>query len=138
MAKILGFDLTKEDYLNLADSAFSKGETEKSIAYLDKALSIDARFADASIARAVVYASLGAWELSNATLFKALSEHPDEDDKGRIFYQLAMNFADVNLFDVAEYYLRDIADAYDIQIPEGFGEKDKEEGSFHVVYPRGE
>lgn len=138
MAKILGFDLTKEDYLNLADSAFSKGETEKSIAYLDKALSIDARFADASIARAIVYASLGAWELSNATLFKALSEHPDEDDKGRIFYQLAMNFADVNLFDVAEYYLRDIADAYDIQIPEGFGEKDKEEGSFHVVYPRGE
>ncbi len=138
MAKILGFNLSKEDYLSLADSAFSKGETEQSITYLDKALSLDARYVDASLALSVVYASLGAWGISNATLFKSLSEHPDEEDKGRIFYQLAMNFADLNLPDVAEYYLRDIADAYDIQIPEGYGEPVKEEGAFRVVYPRGE
>lgn len=85
MAKILGFNLSKEDYLSLADSAFSKGETEQSITYLDKALSLDARYVDASLALSVVYASLGAWEISNATLFKSLSEHPDEEDKGRIF-----------------------------------------------------
>ena len=47
MAKILGFNLSKEDYLSLADSAFSKGETEQSITYLDKALSLDARYVDA-------------------------------------------------------------------------------------------
>ena len=73
MAKILGFNLSKEDYLSLADSAFSKGETEQSITYLDKALSLDARYVDASLALSVVYASLGAWEISNATLFKSLS-----------------------------------------------------------------
>lgn len=32
MAQIIGFNLSKEDYLNLADKAFKDGETEK--AYL--------------------------------------------------------------------------------------------------------
>lgn len=138
MAKILGFDLSKDDYLSLADSAFSKGETEKSITYLDKALALDARFVDVSIARSMVYASLGAWDISNATLFKSLARHPSQDDQGRIFYQLAVNFADLNMPDVAEYYLRDIQDAYDIQIPDGFSDPPKGEGEFKVVYPRGE
>lgn len=101
MAQIIGFNLSKEDYLNLADKAFKDGETEKSISYLDKALSIDERSAEASIALAIVYASLGAFEISNATLFKALAKHPCADDRDRIFYQLALNFLDVNLPDVA-------------------------------------
>ncbi len=140
MAQIIGFNLSKEDYLNLADNAFKDGETEKSIAYLDKALSIDARFCEASIALATVYSALGAWEISNATLFKALSKHPSAEDRDRIFYQLAMNFLDVNLPDVAEYYLRDIADAYDLQLPEDMGNMamgGADEG-FKVVYPKGE
>lgn len=29
MAQIIGFNLSKEDYLNLADKAFKDGETEK-------------------------------------------------------------------------------------------------------------
>ncbi len=140
MAQIIGFDFSKEDYLNLADKAFSGGETEKSITYLNKALSIDERFSEASIALANVYAALGAWELSNATLYKALATHPGDDDKDRIFYQLAMNFLDVNLPDVAEYYLRDIAEAYDLQLPEDMGElaSDEQNAGLHVVYPKGE
>lgn len=140
MAQIIGFNLSKEDYLNLAETAFKNGETEKSITYLDKALAIDERFVEASLALAGVYASLGAWEISNATLYKALAKHPCADDRDRIFYQLAMNFLDVNLPDVAEYYLRDIADAYDLQLPEDMGSMDGEpqDEGFRVVYPKGE
>lgn len=140
MAQIIGFNLSKEDYLNLAEKAFKDGETEKSITYLDKALSIDERFVEASVALAGVYSALGAWELSNATLYRSLSKHPSDQDRERIFYQLAMNFLDLNLPDVAEYYLRDIADAYDLQLPEDMGNPDGEaqnEG-FRVVYPKGE
>lgn len=140
MAQIIGFNLSKEDYLNLAETAFKNGETEKSITYLDKALSIDERFVEAALALAGVYASLGAWEISNATLYKALAKHPCADDRDRIFYQLAMNFLDVNLPDVAEYYLRDIADAYDLQLPENMGSMagEQQEQGFRVVYPKGE
>lgn len=140
MAQIIGFNLSKEDYLNLAEKAFKDGETEKSITYLDKALSIDERFVEASVALAGVYSALGAWKLSNATLYRSLSKHPSDQDRERIFYQLAMNFLDLNLPDVAEYYLRDIADAYDLQLPEDMGNPDGEaqnEG-FRVVYPKGE
>jgi len=140
MAQIIGFNLSKEDYLNLAETAFKNGETEKSITYLDKALAIDERFVEASLALAGVYASLGAWEISNATLYKALAKHPCADDRDRIFYQLAMNFLDVNLPDVAEYYLRDIADAYDLQLPEDMGSMggEPQDEGFRVIYPKGE
>lgn len=140
MAQIIGFNLSKEDYLNLAETAFKNGETEKSITYLDKALAIDECFTEASFSLAGVYASLGAWEISNATLFKALAKHPCADDRDRIFYQLAMNFLDVNLPDVAEYYLRDIAEAYDLQLPEDMSnlDGDEQDEGFRVIYPKGE
>ena len=138
MAQIIGFNLSKEDYFNLADEAFIKGDSEKSISYLNKALSIDDRFYEASLALATVYASLGVWDISNATLYKTLSKKPDEETRGRIFYQLATNFMDINQPEVAEYYLQDIADAYDIQMPENFGSANDNEGDFHIVYPKGE
>ena len=139
MAQIIGFNLSKEDYFNLADDAFSKGDSEKSIVNLNKALNVDDRFFEASLALATVYSSLGVWDLSNATLYKTLSKHPDKDTRDRIFYQLAMNFMDVNQPEVAEYYLQDIAEAYDIQMPEGDGNATNGiEGGFHVVYPKGE
>ncbi len=139
MAQIIGFNLSKEDYFNLADDAFSKDDSEKSIVNLNKALNVDDRFFEASLALATVYSSLGVWDISNATLFKTLSKHPDKDTRDRIFYQLAMNFMDVNQPEVAEYYLQDIAEAYDIQMPEGDGSATNgSEGGFHVVYPKGE
>ena len=139
MAQIIGFNLSKEDYFNLADDAFAKGDSEKSIVNLNKALNVDDRFFEASLALATVYSSLGVWDLSNATLYKTLSKHPDKDTRDRIFYQLAMNFMDVNQPEVAEYYLQDIAEAYDIQMPEGDGNATNGiEGGFHVVYPKGE
>ncbi len=139
MAQIIGFNLSKEDYFNLADDAFSKGDSEKSIVNLHKALNVDDRFYEASLALATVYSSLGVWDISNATLYKTLSQHPDKEIRDRIFYQLAMNFMDLNQPEVAEYYLQDIADAYDIQLPEGDERATNgSEGGFHVVYPKGE
>lgn len=139
MAQIIGFNLSKEDYFNLADDAFSKGDSEKSIVNLHKALNVDDRFYEASLALATVYSSLGVWDISNATLYKTLSQHPDKEIRERIFYQLAMNFMDLNQPEVAEYYLQDIADAYDIQLPEGDERATNgSEGGFHVVYSKGE
>ena len=139
MAQIIGFNLSKEDYFNLADDAFIKGDSEKSIVNLNKALDIDDRFFEALLALATVYSSLGVWDISNATLFKTLFKHPDNDTRDRIFYQLAMNFLDVNQPEVAEYYLQDIADAYDIQLPESIQDaKSEKDGGFHVIYPKGE
>lgn len=138
MAQIIGFNLSKEDYFNLADEAFVKGDSEKSISYLNKALKIDRRFFEASLALATVYSSLGVWDISNATLFNTLFKHPDKDTRDRIFYQLAMNFLDVNQPEVAEYYLQDIADAYDIQLPESLDSQEGKDCGFHVVYPKGE
>ena len=139
MAQIIGFNLSKEDYFNLADDAFAKGDSEKSIVNLHKALNVDERFFEASLALATVYSSLGVWDISNATLYKTLSQHPDKEIRDRIFYQLAMNFMDLNQPEVAEYYLQDIAEAYDIQMPEGDGSAESgREGGFHVVYPKGE
>ena len=139
MAQIIGFNLSKEDYFNLADDAFAKGDSDKSIVNLNKALNVDDRFFEASLALATVYSSLGVWDISNATLYKTLSKHPDKDTRDRIFYQLAMNFMDVNQPEVAEYYLQDIAEEYDIQMPEGDGNATNGiEGGFHVVYPKGE
>ena len=91
MAQIIGFNLSKEDYFNLADDAFSKGDSEKSIVNLNKALNVDDRFFEASLALATVYSSLGVWDISNATLYRSLSKHPSDQDRERIFYQLAIN-----------------------------------------------
>lgn len=141
MAQVLGFNLSKEDYLNLAKEAFSQDQIEKGIANLKKALTSDATFTDASLALSNAYASLGAWEMANQVLFDALATHPCEKDRNDIFYQLAMNFLDLKLVDTAEYYLRDIADAFGLEIPDNLDEivDDSQHGSgFKVVYPHGD
>lgn len=138
MAQIIGFNLSKEDYFNLADEAFIAGDSEKSISYLNKALSVDDRFYEASIALATVYSALGAWDLSNATLYKALLKKPSKEARDRIFYQLAMNFLDLRQVPVAEYYLQDLAEDFDIVLPEVEPQGEERENGFHVVYPRGE
>lgn len=141
MTKVLGFNLSKEDYLNLAKEAFSQEQVDKGIANLKKALTSDATFTDASLALSNAYASLGAWELANQVLFDALATHPSEQDRNDIFYQLAMNYLDLKLVDTAEYYLRDIADAFGLEIPENLDEivdDTPKENHFKVVYPHGE
>ncbi len=141
MAKLIDFKLSLNEYLDLAEKASINGDAEKCISYLKKALEIDAVNQEAHIALAREYSILGAQELSNAVLFKALAEKPKQDDKDIIFQMLAMNFLDMNQADVAEYYLQDYADILGIdfqELEEMQTAAEEKRGGFHVVYPHGE
>lgn len=135
MAQIIKFDLSKEEYLELAVKTFADGDAEKSIIYLTKALHIDEHFTEASLLLAQIYSTLGATEISNAVLFDALGLHPDGENEDRVLYSLAMNYLDLGQPDVAEYYLRDFDGEFEFGIPseEPINER---RGSFRVVYPR--
>lgn len=141
MAKLIDFKLSLNEYLDLAEKASINGDAEKCISYLKKALEIDAVNQEAHIALAREYSILGAQELSNAVLFKALAVKPKQDDKDIIFQMLAMNFLDMNQADVAEYYLQDYADILGIdfqELEEMQTAAEEKRGGFHVVYPHGE
>ena len=141
MAKLIDFKLSAREYLDLADKATSDGDVEKSFSYIRKALEIDDKNQEAYIALAREYSGLGAQEISNDILFKALSLRPKQFYKDEIFQQLAMNFLDMNEVDVAEYYLADYADILGIdfqEIEELTAAREKPKGGFHVVYPHGE
>lgn len=141
MAKLIDFKLSLNEYLDLAEKASINGDAEKCISYLKKALEIDAVNQEAHIALAREYSILGAQELSNAVLFKALALKPKQDDKDIIFQMLAMNFLDMNQADVAEYYLQDYADILGIdfqELEEMQTAAEEKRGGFHVVYPHGE
>ncbi len=141
MGKVINFKLSADEYLDLADKASGAGDIERSISYTRKALEIDEKNQEALISLARVYSVLGAQELSNDVLFKALSYHPKQFEKDTIFQMLAMNFLDMNQADVAEYYLADYADMLGIdfqELEEMQAASEQKRGGFHVVYPHGE
>ncbi|MBR4800490.1 MAG: hypothetical protein IK048_02290 [Clostridia bacterium] len=141
MAKLIDFKLSSSGYLDLADKASLEGDVEKSVSYIRKALEIDDKNQEAYIALAREYAILGAQELSNAVLFKALALRPKQADKDIIFQMLAMNFLDMNQAEVAEFYLQDYADMLGIdfqELEEMETAAQNKRGGFRVVYPRGE
>ncbi len=139
MAQIIDFKLSKEDYLALARQAEDDGDVQKSIVYLKKALDIDEKFSEASICLANQYASLGIYDLSNATLYRALYLDGGEPNRERVFTQLAMNFLDMNEPLIAEYYLCDYAEGLDIDLEavEQMDDEDNKE-KFQLVYPKDE
>ncbi len=138
MAQIIHFNLSKEDYLSLARKADEDGDVQKSIAYLKKALDIDEKFSEASIDLASQYASLGIYDLSNATLYRALYLDGGEPNRERVFTQLAMNFWDMGEPMIAEYYLCDYAEGLDIDFDavEQLGDEETQKEKFKIVYPR--
>lgn len=139
MSKIIKFGLTKEDHLQLGKKAFQDSDIEKSVKILKNAIEKYGRFTEASIALSEVYDSIDALDMSNAVLFSALASKPEEDDRDLLFYQLAMNFWTARKYDVAEYYLRDIAEKFDLQLPDGFSEgMSPTNNKFTVVYPHGD
>ena len=141
MAQIINFNLSYDEYLELSDKALNGGDLEKSVSYIRKAIELNDKEPSAYIALAGNYTALGAQELSNAMLFKALYLHPNQADKDVVFQMLAMNFLDMNQIDVAEYYLQDYADAYGIdfqELEDMQTASEQKRGGFHVVYPHGE
>ncbi len=138
MAQIIHFNLSKEDYLSLARQADDEGDVQKSVSYLKKALDIDEKFSEASLLLASHYASLGIYDLSNATLYKALYLDGDEPNRERVFTQLAMNFLDMNEPLIAEYYLCDYADSLGIDFDALEEAEEDGKAEFQLVYPKDE
>lgn len=137
MSKI-DFNLSKEDYFNLAEKAFKNGDVEKSVVNLKKALSIDSRYFDAYSLLCDVYASIDALDISNEVAYRALSQRPRQDYKLGFYFQLAKNFVRMRKFDVADFYLRDMPDDFDFSfadIPEDGGSSS---GRLKIISPKGE
>ncbi len=137
MSKI-DFCLSKEDYFNLADSAFKNGDVEKSVINLKKTLSIDSRYFDAYVLLADVYASIDALDISNEIAYRALAQHPDRVYEREFCFLLAKNFARMRKFDVADYYLRDMPDDFDFSFADISDGDGGSSGRLKIIYPKGE
>lgn len=118
MADIIKFDVTCDDLLELADKAFEEHDIVRHVDYLKRALKQDPAFHEASLRLAQTYAMLGVHEISNDVIYRALNLGVDEDMRAAFYAQLAMNFLDADDAEVAEYYIRDYSDEYDINYPE--------------------
>ncbi len=141
MAQVIDFRLNKDEYLLMAKKAFNDGDILKAVTTIKNVLKKHGRFIEASITLGEIYSAIGAWEWSNATLFDALANKPSIDERDRIYLQLVTNFLEERKVDVAEYYLRDVAEKFNLQIPEEMlqnFEADTQERKFKVVYPRGD
>lgn len=135
MAQVIDFNLNGEEYQELGERCIESGNAEGAITNFKKALELNERLFRASISLATLYAGLGAHQISNKILFKALALKPDVDNEGRIFYQLANNFLELGDLEVVSYYMRYFSDDFD---SEAFEAKNPEEENFHVAYPRGD
>ncbi len=139
MAEIIRFGLSNDEYLQMARKAFDEGDVVLSITTLKNLLKKHGRFFEASIALSQAYSSIGVFERSNSVLFKALSLHPQGEIRDSIYLQLTTNFFDERKLDVAEYYLRDIAEKFNLQLPDiDFEEFEPTNNKFRVVYPKGD
>jgi len=138
MAKLIKFNLSKYEYLDIAEAASNEGNSEKCIVNVRKALEQDDKFCEAYIVLAREYGTLGLQELSDRFLFKALSCRPDEEQTLDIYQLLAGNLLDMNENDSAEYHLQTLADFYDVDFSfDDFVEQSRpKDRGFRIVYPK--
>ncbi len=118
MARIINFNVTCSDCLKLADEALKNGDLPAHFRHLKAALKLDESCVEASLALARAYVSIDAYDLSDRTLFKALSLDPTEDERAEIVSLLVSNFFDLGQPDVAEYYLCELSDDFDFDFPD--------------------
>jgi len=105
MAKIVELNLSKEDYLEIARVAALDGQVEKAIINLNKALRLDEKYLDASLALCHIYNSIHDIDNADSVLFKALSLTTNKNDEKECYNQLAYNHIDIKDFKTAEYYI---------------------------------
>lgn len=134
MADILKFDVTCEKLLLLSKNALEEHDLVRHVDCLRRALKINPKCSEASLSLAQTYASLGSFDISNDVIFKALNVGMSDEFRPLFYSQLAMNYLDMEMPDVATYYLRDYEDEYDISYPQ----KDPKTEGFDLVRPRGE
>ena len=129
MAEIFKFKVDYEDLIAIADKALGEKDIVKHVDYLRRALSLDPKRTEAPMKLAQTYAALEAYEISNEVIFRALDKGVNEDDRAAFFGQLAINFAELDMPEVAEYYIRDYSDEFDFS----YDDSKPDARRFHLV-----
>lgn len=105
MAKILEINLSKEDYLAIAKKAEAEGRIENAIINLKKALRMDEKYLEASMALCDIYNLIHSVDLADKTLFEALKSSDDKKAEIKCYNQLAYNHINIRDYRTAEYYM---------------------------------
>ena len=106
--------LTAEDYISLARKSSSKS-IEREMAYLHKAIDVDANCVEAHILLGDCFSRIGELSLSNIEFFKAFMASPNDDQLFRINLALGTNALHVGNVDLAAYYADFLGGDYTIQ-----------------------
>lgn len=130
MARTIDFRLSADEYLKLAGDAAKKGDINKNIAYIFKALEQKPDDVEILFSLESAYADIAALNISNDILYRILSMNLSDEQKEHAHFRLASNFAELEAFDVVEYYMRDYADGYDLPIPD-----EQEDKGLKICYP---
>lgn len=131
MAEIYKFKVKYDDLLSLADKAYEEGDVVKHVEYLRRAMALDAKRTEAPMRLSQTYSELEAYEISNELIYRTLDKGVDDYDRAAFFGQLAINFAELDMPDVAEYYLRDYSDDFEFSYDEAMARRER----FHLVKP---
>lgn len=106
MPKIVDFNLSDEEYIDLADRKHKDGDAESAIFFLKSALKQNDCSARAYVLLGKIYQDIGAHKISNAVLYRSLVSNPTEEDESRAFYLLAHNFLELGDMEAVSYYMR--------------------------------
>lgn len=124
MPKIIDFNFSEEEYIELAERKLKGGDVESAISYLKSALEQNDEIAKAYVLLGKIYADLGAYQLSNTALYRSLVSNPTEDDESRAFYMLATNFLELGDMEAVSYYMRYFGDDFVLPSEEDIGGTD--------------
>ncbi|MDE6302173.1 MAG: hypothetical protein K2M36_01105, partial [Clostridia bacterium] len=137
MAQIYDFQLSVKQYVDLALEKHRKGDNVSAARYARKAISKDSKYLPAYSVLSLLYAEENEYELSNKTLFAGMNASGKWEDP-MVRRQLAHNYAQLEMFDVAMYYADNVdAELYDAleRASADFGEGTPD---FYLSYPRGD
>ncbi|MCM1306230.1 MAG: hypothetical protein NC037_01645 [Bacteroides sp.] len=106
MAKILDFNLSSKQFVDLALEKYKKGDIIGSARYARSALKENKRSVIAYGVLGCLFSDDSEFELANKTIFKGLHESRDYENT-HLRRQLALNFLHLDLPEVAMYYTDD-------------------------------
>lgn len=106
MPKIVDFNLSAKEYVELAQQKLYGGDSERAISYFKSALKEDPNCTMAYLLLGRMYSDFGAYQISSTALYHALDTNPSEENEARAFYMLADNFIELGDEEAASYYMR--------------------------------
>ena len=111
MASIIKFGATANQLLGLAIEAKKNNDVVKQVDFLKRAIEADPHCARAYIYLAEAYIEMNSYADANDTLFVALANSLEAGEQKLIFGHLAINYDELDMRDVAEYYAGEDEDA---------------------------